>query len=96
MSVMQVPDDTSGRLIAAGEVQGTTLHLLQQALIDHDALQCGYCTPGQIMSGIGCINVGHATDEAAIREDMSGNLCRCAAYPNTVAAILQARDVMRS
>jgi xanthine dehydrogenase YagT iron-sulfur-binding subunit len=70
------------------------LHPMQQAFIDHDAFQCGYCTPGQIMSAIGCIAEGHAHSEAEIREYMSGNLCRCAAYPNIVAAILQARGKM--
>jgi xanthine dehydrogenase YagT iron-sulfur-binding subunit len=73
-----------------------TLHPLQQAFIDQDALQCGYCTPGQIMSGVGCIAEGNASDATAIRESMSGNLCRCAAYPRIVAAIIQARDTMRS
>ncbi|MER9166874.1 (2Fe-2S)-binding protein [Mesorhizobium australicum] len=68
------------------------LHPMQQAFIDHDAFQCGYCTPGQILSAIGCVNEGHAGSEADIREYMSGNICRCAAYPNIVAAIVQARD----
>lgn len=68
------------------------LHPMQQAFIDHDAFQCGYCTPGQILSAIGCVNEGHAGSEADIREYMSGNICRCAAYPNIVAAVLQARD----
>jgi xanthine dehydrogenase YagT iron-sulfur-binding subunit len=63
------------------------LHPLQQAFIDEDALQCGYCTPGQIMSGVACIAEGHANSRAEIREYMSGNLCRCAAYPHIVAAI---------
>lgn len=73
-------------------IAGTAaLHPVQQAFIDHDAFQCGYCTPGQIMSAIGCIAEGHAGTEAEIREYMSGNLCRCAAYPNIVSAILQAR-----
>jgi xanthine dehydrogenase YagT iron-sulfur-binding subunit len=63
---------------------------LQQAFIDHDALQCGYCTPGQVMSGLACIREGHATDDAEIREYMSGNLCRCGAYGGIVAAIRQA------
>ena len=67
------------------------LHPMQQAFIDQDAFQCGYCTPGQIMSAIACVAEGHAKTEAEIREYMSGNLCRCAAYPNIVAAILQAR-----
>ncbi|MER8552599.1 (2Fe-2S)-binding protein [Mesorhizobium sp. M0976] len=71
------------------------LHPMQQAFIDNDAFQCGYCTPGQIMSAIGCINEGHAGSEDDIREYMSGNLCRCAAYPNIVAAIMQARDETR-
>ncbi|RVB77941.1 MULTISPECIES: (2Fe-2S)-binding protein [unclassified Mesorhizobium] len=69
-----------------------SLHPMQQAFIDNDAFQCGYCTPGQIMSAIGCVNEGHAGSEDEIREYMSGNLCRCAAYPNIVAAIVQARD----
>ncbi|MER9238849.1 (2Fe-2S)-binding protein [Mesorhizobium sp. M0019] len=71
------------------------LHPMQQAFIDNDAFQCGYCTPGQIMSAIGCINEGHAGSEDDIREYMSGNLCRCAAYPNIVAAVVQARDETR-
>lgn len=71
------------------------LHPMQQAFIDHDAFQCGYCTPGQIMSAVGCVNEGNATTEASIREYMSGNLCRCAAYPNIVAAVGQARDAMK-
>jgi len=72
-----------------------TLHPIQQAFIDCDAFQCGYCTPGQIMSAIGCIEERHADTDADIREYMSGNLCRCAAYPNIVAAIRQARSEMR-
>jgi xanthine dehydrogenase YagT iron-sulfur-binding subunit len=63
------------------------LHPLQQAFIDHDAFQCGYCTPGQILSGIGCIDEGHAGSAAEIREWMSGNICRCGAYTNIVTAI---------
>jgi xanthine dehydrogenase YagT iron-sulfur-binding subunit len=67
------------------------LHPMQQAFIDHDAFQCGYCTPGQIMSAIGCVNEGHAASDPAIREYMSGNICRCGAYPNIVAAVKQAK-----
>ncbi|ONI66779.1 (2Fe-2S)-binding protein [Kribbella sp. ALI-6-A] len=63
------------------------LHPLQQAFIDHDALQCGYCTPGQVMSGLACMAEGHTRDDAEIREYMSGNLCRCGAYAGIVAAI---------
>ena len=70
------------------------LHPVQQAFLDHDAFQCGYCTPGQIMSAVGCVEEGHAGSEAEIREYMSGNLCRCAAYPRIVAAISQAREEM--
>jgi xanthine dehydrogenase YagT iron-sulfur-binding subunit len=71
------------------------LHPMQQAFIDHDAFQCGYCTPGQIMSAIACVREGHAQNEAEIREYMSGNLCRCAAYPNIVAAVAQGQVSMR-
>ncbi|MFC5067047.1 (2Fe-2S)-binding protein [Flaviflagellibacter deserti] len=71
------------------------LHPMQQAFIDHDAFQCGYCTPGQIMSAVACVNEGHAGTNDDIREYMSGNLCRCAAYPNIVAAINQAKNEMR-
>jgi xanthine dehydrogenase YagT iron-sulfur-binding subunit len=73
---------------AAGE--DGTLHPLQQAFIDNDALQCGYCTSGQIMSGLACIAEGHTHDDDEIREYMSGNLCRCGAYVGFVAAIRQA------
>lgn len=66
------------------------LHPMQQAFIDNDAFQCGYCTPGQIMSAVACVKEGHANSEADIREYMSGNICRCAAYPNIVAAVKQA------
>ncbi|MBV8743595.1 MAG: (2Fe-2S)-binding protein [Xanthobacteraceae bacterium] len=66
------------------------LHPLQQAFIDHDAFQCGYCTPGQICSGVALIAEGHAKSADEIRELMSGNICRCGAYTNIVAAIQQA------
>lgn len=66
------------------------LHPVQQAFIDHDAFQCGYCTPGQICSAVGLIAEGKAKTDDDIRELMSGNICRCAAYPNIVAAIRQA------
>ena len=73
-----------------------TLHPVQQAFIDHDAFQCGYCTPGQIMSAAACIASGRAGSDAEIREFMSGNICRCAAYPNIVAAIQAAKPQVRS
>ena len=66
------------------------LHALQQAFIDHDAFQCGYCTPGQICSAVGLIAEGKASSADEIRELMSGNICRCGAYPNIVGAIQQA------
>jgi xanthine dehydrogenase YagT iron-sulfur-binding subunit len=72
-----------------------TLHPMQQAFIDHDAFQCGYCTPGQIVSAVACVKEGHAATDADIREYMSGNLCRCAAYPNIVDAINQAKTKMK-
>jgi xanthine dehydrogenase YagT iron-sulfur-binding subunit len=68
--------------LAAGE-----LHPMQEAFIEHDAFQCGYCTPGQILSAVALIEEGHAGSEAEIREWMSGNICRCGAYPNIVVAI---------
>jgi xanthine dehydrogenase YagT iron-sulfur-binding subunit len=70
-----------------GIADGETLHPMQQAFIDHDALQCGYCTPGQIMAAIACVKEGHATSRDQIREYMSGNICRCGAYVGIVAAI---------
>src|ERR1700753_813408 len=73
-----------------GLAKDGALHPLQQAFIDHDAFQCGYCTPGQICSAAGMIAEGKAKTPDEIRELMSGNICRCAAYPNIVAAIQQA------
>jgi aerobic-type carbon monoxide dehydrogenase small subunit (CoxS/CutS family) len=66
------------------------LHPMQQAFIDHDALQCGYCTPGQIMAAVACVQEGHARSADEIREYMSGNVCRCGAYVGIVAAIQDA------
>lgn len=71
------------------------LHPMQQAFIDHDALQCGYCTPGQIMAAVACVQEGHATSAEQIREYMSGNICRCGAYVGIVAAIQDAAPKMR-
>jgi len=70
-----------------GLALGEAVHAVQAAFIEHDAFQCGYCTPGQIMSAVACIHEGHAGSVAEIREWMSGNLCRCSAYPNIVAAV---------
>ncbi|MBX7267275.1 (2Fe-2S)-binding protein [Micromonospora sp. Llam7] len=71
---------------------GGELHPMQSAFIERDAFQCGYCTPGQIMSAVAFLAEGHEPDDAHIREWMSGNLCRCAAYPHIRAAIRQVRD----
>lgn len=70
------------------------LHPLQAAFIQYDAFQCGYCTSGQICSAIGLLNEGHAQTDAEVQELMSGNLCRCGAYPNILAAIQDARGHM--
>ncbi|UOQ67753.1 (2Fe-2S)-binding protein [Hymenobacter volaticus] len=70
-----------------GLAKGEELHPMQAAFVKHDGFQCGYCTPGQIMSGVACVKEGHATNDAQTREWMSGNLCRCGAYPNIVAAV---------
>jgi len=67
-----------------------TLDAVQAAFLEQDAFQCGYCTPGQIMSAVACIREGHAGSDDEIREYMAGNLCRCGAYPNIVAAVRQA------
>ena len=73
-----------------GLALGGELHPMQAAFVEHDALQCGYCTPGQIMSAVALVEEGHARSDAEIREYMSGNICRCGAYPNIVAAIRHA------
>jgi xanthine dehydrogenase YagT iron-sulfur-binding subunit len=72
-----------------------TLHPMQQAFVDHDALQCGYCTPGQIMAAVACVHEGHTDSPEQIREYMSGNICRCGAYVGIVAAIQDAATKMR-
>jgi xanthine dehydrogenase YagT iron-sulfur-binding subunit len=72
------------------------LHPVQAAFVEHDAFQCGYCTPGQIMSAVKLLEEGHAGDDAEIAEWMSGNICRCAAYPNIRAAIRGVRDAAGS
>jgi xanthine dehydrogenase YagT iron-sulfur-binding subunit len=90
VAVQGMPIETIEGLSPAGG----RLHPMQQAFIDQDGFQCGYCTPGQIMSAVGCVKEGHATSDAEIRESMSGNLCRCAAYPKIVAAIKQAQEQM--
>jgi xanthine dehydrogenase YagT iron-sulfur-binding subunit len=78
-----------------GLAHGDDLHPVQAAFVGCDGFQCGYCTPGQIMSAVGCIQEGHTGSEAEIREFMSGNICRCGAYPNIVDAIKQAAAQMK-
>lgn len=73
-----------------------SLHPVQKAFIEHDALQCGYCTPGQIISAVACIAEGHAKDEASVWEWMSGNICRCSCYPQIVEAVLDAAKRMEA
>lgn len=75
-----------------GISQGEALHPMQEAFIKHDGFQCGYCTPGQIMSAIACVKEGHTSNDDEIREFMSGNLCRCGAYPNIVNAIKEVKQ----
>ncbi|OJU30447.1 MAG: (2Fe-2S)-binding protein [Nitrobacter sp. 62-13] len=87
LAVMQ---DGSDVTTVEGLARDGTLHPVQQAFIDHDAFQCGYCTPGQICSAVGLISDGRARTRAEIREAMSGNICRCGAYPNIIAAIEEA------
>jgi xanthine dehydrogenase YagT iron-sulfur-binding subunit len=74
-----------------GLAKGEELHPMQEAFLKHDGFQCGYCTPGQIMSAVACIREGHANSEGEIREYMSGNICRCGAYPNIVNAIQEVK-----
>jgi xanthine dehydrogenase YagT iron-sulfur-binding subunit len=75
-----------------GLAKGDELHPMQDAFIRHDGFQCGYCTPGQIMSAVACIREGHANSPEEIREFMSGNICRCGAYPNIVDAIMEVKN----
>jgi xanthine dehydrogenase YagT iron-sulfur-binding subunit len=84
----------SGKKITTieGLAKGDVLHPMQEAFLKHDGFQCGYCTPGQIMSAVACIREGHANSELEIREYMSGNICRCGAYPNIVNAIQEVKE----
>ena len=86
---LAVMKDGAAVTTVEGLAEGDALHPLQQAFVEHDAFQCGYCTPGQICSAVGLMTEGRAKTADDIRELMSGNLCRCGAYPNIVAAIEQ-------
>jgi len=79
-----------------GLAHGEELHPIQAAFIEHDGFQCGYCTPGQICSAVACVKEGHANSDDEIREWMSGNICRCGAYPNILAAIKEAKTKVRA
>jgi xanthine dehydrogenase YagT iron-sulfur-binding subunit len=89
---LAVMHDGADIVTVEGLERNGRLHPLQQAFIDHDGLQCGYCTPGQILSGIGCIREGHNRSREEVAEWMSGNLCRCGAYRNIVDAVMSVRE----
>ncbi len=97
LACLTLAAQAEGRAITTIEglmLEGADLHPVQAAFLAQDAFQCGYCTPGQIMSAVACIKEGHAGSDAEIREYMSGNLCRCGAYPHIVAAVREAKEVM--
>jgi xanthine dehydrogenase YagT iron-sulfur-binding subunit len=99
LACLTLAAQVEGRAITTVEglsPDGAGLHPVQAAFLAHDAFQCGYCTPGQIMSAVACIKEGHAGSDAEIREYMSGNLCRCGAYPHIVAAVREAKEAMAS
>ena len=98
LSCLTLAVQTDGKRVITieGLSDGERLHPMQQAFLDHDALQCGYCTPGQIMSAVACVAEVHACSQDQIREYMSGNLCRCGAYAGIVAAIEEAAPKMRA
>jgi xanthine dehydrogenase YagT iron-sulfur-binding subunit len=94
LSCMSLAIMQNGKKITTieGLSEGENLHPMQQAFIKHEGMQCGYCTPGQIMSAVACVSEGHANNENEIRQYMSGNLCRCGAYPNIVDAIMEVKE----
>ncbi|HTU55413.1 MAG TPA: (2Fe-2S)-binding protein [Acetobacteraceae bacterium] len=95
LACLTLAAQVEGRAITTIEglsAPGAALHPVQAAFLEQDAFQCGYCTPGQIMSAVACIREGHAASDDEIREYMSGNLCRCGAYPHIVAAVRQAAE----
>ncbi|MEP7071865.1 MAG: (2Fe-2S)-binding protein, partial [Verrucomicrobiota bacterium] len=88
--MLAVVNDGAEITTIEGLATGDQLHPVQAAFIEHDGFQCGYCTPGQICSAVACIKEGHTKSDAEIREWMSGNLCRCGAYPNIIDAVKKA------
>jgi xanthine dehydrogenase YagT iron-sulfur-binding subunit len=97
LSCLTLAITCEGRQVSTVEslAHGAELHPMQRAFITHDAFQCGYCTPGQLMSAVALLEEGHASTDREIAEWMSGNICRCAAYPNIRAAIREVRDAIR-
>ncbi|MEF0940424.1 (2Fe-2S)-binding protein [Rhizobium sp. BR 362] len=98
LSCLTLAAQAEGRKITTIEglaAENGDLHPVQAAFLEHDAFQCGYCTPGQIMSAVACIREGHAGSDDEIREYMAGNLCRCGAYPHIVAAVREAAEAAR-
>ena len=96
LSCLTLAAQAEGRSITTIEglsEPGGELHPVQRAFLAEDAFQCGYCTPGQIMSAVACIREGHTGSDGEIREYMSGNLCRCGAYPHIVAAVREAARI---
>ncbi|MCQ1835402.1 (2Fe-2S)-binding protein [Neorhizobium galegae] len=96
LSCLTLAAQVEGRQITTIEgiaAENGELHPVQAAFVEHDAFQCGYCTPGQIMSAVACIREGHAGSDEEIREYMSGNLCRCGAYNSIVAAVREAAEM---
>jgi xanthine dehydrogenase YagT iron-sulfur-binding subunit len=91
---LAISHDGADVLTIEGVAQGRQLHPVQEAFLAHDGLQCGFCTPGQIMSAIGLLQEGDADDPERVREGMSGNLCRCGAYQGITEAVLEARKVL--
>ncbi len=89
---LAVAHDGAEIVTAAGLANGDEMHPMQRSFIEYDAFQCGYCTAGQIMSAVALVDEGNATTDEEIAELMSGNICRCAAYPNIRAAIRDVRD----
>ncbi|MBB3611729.1 (2Fe-2S)-binding protein [Rhizobium sp. BK602] len=98
LSCLMLAAQAEGRKVTTIEglaKENGDLHPVQAAFLEHDAFQCGYCTPGQIMSAVACIREGHAGTDDEIREYMAGNLCRCGAYPHIVAAVREAAEAAR-
>ena len=98
LACLTLAAQAEGRTITTieGLAREGELHPVQAAFLEQDAFQCGYCTPGQIMSAVACIREGHAGSDEEIREYMAGNLCRCGAYPHIVAAVRQAAQEFAS